>query len=104
MEHIVQFAIGIDDEGIKKAVTENAEKTIIKELSEEVKRILFKKDFSYKNGLSLGPTQYMDEKIGAILDENREAIIEAAAEKLADKLSRTKKAKEMLGEVLEKGE
>ena len=36
MEHIVQFAIGIDDEAIVKRIEENAEKTITKDLRYKV--------------------------------------------------------------------
>ena len=32
MEHIVQFAVGIDDEAITNRVSEHAEKEIIKDL------------------------------------------------------------------------
>lgn len=35
MEHIVQFAIGIDDEAIVKRVTQVAEKQIVKAIQEK---------------------------------------------------------------------
>ena len=40
MEHIVQFAIGIDDESIRKTVIETAEKQIIDKLYSDCKSII----------------------------------------------------------------
>lgn len=38
MEHIVQFAIGIDDEGIRQRVIEGAYNDVVKNLMTEAKR------------------------------------------------------------------
>lgn len=41
MEHIVQFAIGIDDEAIKKRITESAEKQITDSIQKDVEKMIF---------------------------------------------------------------
>ena len=38
MEHIVQFAISIDDERIKKSIEANVEKEVIKKIEDEKKK------------------------------------------------------------------
>ena len=98
MEHIVQFAIGIDDEAIVKRVTENAERVITNELKQQVANRLFQRSYYSKNAdperdpLSNFTMNLVDD----FFEINRDAIIEKAAERLADRLARTKKAKEIL--------
>ena len=48
MEHIVQFAIGIDDEAIRKRIAESAEKQIVASIKEDVESILF--NYEYYSG------------------------------------------------------
>lgn len=48
MEHIVQFAIGIDDDAIRERIVANAEKEIIKDLKQDVANKLF--EAYYYNG------------------------------------------------------
>ena len=96
MEHIVQFAIGIDDDAIKKRIAESAEKQIIENINHDVMRIIFKPEYYNSSKLSNQPTGYMDEKIDVFLEKHRDDIIELAAERLAERLSKTKRAKEIV--------
>lgn len=98
MEHVVQIGIGIDDEAIKDSIVKNIERTILGEVKDDINKTLFI-DYGYYNR---GPSKFLETQIEEFLEKNRDDILEMAAEKLADKLSRTKKAKEMLSEVLEK--
>ena len=41
MEHIVQFGITIDDEYIKKSIEEGAKNAIVKEMAEQVRKVLY---------------------------------------------------------------
>ena len=41
MEHIVQFAINIDDERIRNAVVETAERQIINDIRRDVEEIIY---------------------------------------------------------------
>lgn len=98
MEHIVQFAIGIDDDAIVKRVSENAEKEIIKDLKQQVANKIFQ-PYYYKGNAD--PTRdnlscFSENLVKAFLEENKEYIIDKAAAILADRLFRSKKGKEIL--------
>lgn len=97
MEHIVQFAIGIDDEGIRKRVEENAYNDILNKLMNEAKK-----------SISLNCSEYyqrqrwesiMKEALHDYLDENKETVIDLAATKLAESYKRTKAYKEKMSNV-----
>ena len=97
MEHIVQFAIGFDDEGIRKRLEENAYNDILDKLVNEAKK-----------GLSLNCSDYRNrerwqtmanEALRNYFDENKEAILDLAASKLAEYYKRTKAFKEKMSNV-----
>ena len=99
MEHIVQFAISIDDDTITKKVCENAEKAITNNIQKEVESNIF--SHGYYAGRRI--TEFTDEAkkiILAWLDSYKESIIQLTAKMLADKLAKTKAAKTVLEEVL----
>lgn len=102
MEHIVQFAIGIDDQAIVERVSKNAEKIIIEDLKKDVQKTIFDVDYGYYgNGRVKGPSNWFEQRLTEFLEANKTKIIEVAADKLADKLSRTKAAKEAAARVAE---
>lgn len=94
MEHIVQFAIGIDDNSIRERIEKRAEEQILKELTQDAKAVIYKRN-AYSNSFSNEPTLFFNDKLDAFFKENEDKIIKMAAERLADRLSRTKKAKEI---------
>lgn len=99
MEHIIQFAIGIDDEAIVKRVQENAEKTIIKDIQRQVEQRIFETDW---NGKPTGKLNYVAEGlITKWLDQHKDEIIQQAVKALADKLAKTKAVKTAVAELLE---
>lgn len=99
MEHIVQFAIGIDDNAIKKRVEENAYNDIVEKLIKEVKNSLPRsKSFV---GNSVNWRFVVDDRLDYFLEKNRDDIIDAAAEKLCESFKRTKVYKEKMTEVME---
>jgi hypothetical protein len=103
MEHIVQFAIGIDDEGIKERITENAEKQIIKDIEQQVRNKLFE-PFYYRDADEKSPlSDYSKRLIESFLEKHKEEIIEKAAVHLAEKLARSKAGKALLHPSTEKG-
>ncbi|MDE6020306.1 MAG: hypothetical protein K2H01_04800 [Ruminococcus sp.] len=89
MEHIVQFAISIDDKTICQRIELNAEKEITQKLFEEVRRVLFER---YQDN----PTYYFESKMDEFFKDSRDEIIDTAGKYLAEKLSRTKRGKEIL--------
>lgn len=94
MEHIVQFAIGLDDNAIRERIEKRAEEHILKELTQDTKAVIYKRN-AYSNSFSNEPTLFFNDKLDAFFKENEDKIIKMAAERLADRLSRTKKAKEI---------
>ena len=101
MEHIVQFAIGIDDDAIIKRVTECAEKQIIGELKEEIKfeieHEIFRHDTWFgKENKIVGLQGWVEGFVNDVIEKNKDKIIEMTSEKLADKLSRSKVVKEAI--------
>ena len=88
MEHIVQFAVSIDDNAITARVSENAEKEIIKDLKQQVANKLFESRYYRRN---VDPkndplSEFAKEIVYAFLEENKNVIIENASKMLAEKL------------------
>lgn len=107
MEHIVQFAIGVDDAAIVQKVSENAERLITNDLKNEVRKQVFTYPgyYGYRDDRDKpdGVQRWAEKKFEEFLEENKETIIELASEKLADKLSRSKVVKEAVaGKVIGK--
>lgn len=95
MEHIIQFGIGIDDEAIIKRVEAKAEDTIMQEIRHDAKAAIFKSMYPNNSVFTRNPTDFFDEKIDQFLKENKDEIIEVAADRLAVRLARTRAAREL---------
>lgn len=100
MEHIVQFGIGIDDRAIRERIEARAEEDIMKELTLDIKRIIFQAEYYRKDEFTKNPTPFIENKIDALLDKHKDAIISMAADRLSERLAKTKKVKEMLENVI----
>lgn len=98
MEHIMQIAIGVEDEKIVKRVEETAERQIIETLTDRVENVISEKRGWYGNKeKDYTPLKNMvSEQIAKILDENKEFVLLEASKILADKLARSKAGKEVL--------
>ena len=94
MEHIVQFAVGIDDNAIRQRVEQSAEKVITQQLADDIKKTFYAVDF-YGN-TSNRPSSFILARIDSFLEDNRDDILEMAADKIAEKLARSKRGKEIL--------
>lgn len=97
MEHIVQFAIGIDDDAIVKRVEDRAEKMIIDELRKKVESAFFAKNY-YGNATN-EPGAWSERLFMDFLDKHKTEILECAGKYLAEKLAKTKAGKELLNGV-----
>lgn len=94
MEHIVQFAVGIDDNAIRQRIEQGAEKVIIQQLADDIKKTFYETDYY---GRTTGkPSGFILARIESFLEENKDDILEMAADKIADKLARSKRGKEIL--------
>lgn len=93
MEHILQFAISIDDDGIKKLVEKSATEQVAREFREEVMDKI-KSKYGY---LSYGVEAAIKDAVSQYKDE----IVDKAVEVVADSIKRSKKYREALAEVVE---
>ena len=100
MEHIVQFAIGIDDEAIANKIQANAEKVIIQQLQQKVEKCIFTTNYC---GNATGNLNSVAENLLLEwLNSHSEEIIQRASKLLSDRMIKTKAVKEAIGDVLEK--
>lgn len=101
MEHIVQFAVGIDDNAIRQRVMENAEKQIIQNIEQQVRNSLFESGYYRSNADKNSPLNEFSKKlIENFLENNKEEILEKTSKHLAEKLARTKAAKALVNEMM----
>lgn len=92
MEHVVQFAVGIDDQRIVNLVEENASKQIIGELKQQVANRIFRSSYY---GQNVDPyhdklSDTSERIVSGFLNENKDIIVQRASEILADKMFRSK--------------
>ena len=93
MEHILQFAINIDDDTIKKNVEAKAEKQIIDQLAINVKSSIVNKWGSL--------TSVAETVIRDVMEEHKDEIIKLAADSVAESIKRSKKYREALANIVE---
>lgn len=91
MEHLVQFTISIDDAHIAQMVEKEAAKAIQDEVLKVCKSYIGC-ERNYWGDNEPGPM--LKKALDQFMNDNREEIIVKAADKLAERLSRTKIVKE----------
>ncbi len=100
VEHIVNLAISIDDDKIIRGIEEAAKSQIIRELKSDFVKAIFQSRYSWSKREDEvdyhSVNDWVSQEFDSFLDENRTAIIEAAAKYLCEKLVRTKAVKEMV--------
>ena len=97
MEHIVQFAIGIDDEAIRKRIEQTAEKQIVYSIREDISDKIFRKS-NWKDEICL-----QNWVQGIVMDavlEHKDEIITSAASQLCEYMKRTKAVKQAVAEAV----
>lgn len=99
MEHVVQFGINIDDTAIAEAVKRDAYKEIIKKLTDEARKALPRK-YSYgsRGNYEVDWRSIIDKevekRVGAIIDEKADEIVEMAVKRVYDSIIRRKPFRE----------
>ena len=96
-EHILQFAVSIDEERIIQLVEKKAVETATQGVMDAVKD----KTKSVNRWEPSYIETAIDEHLNKFIEENKETIINQAADRLAERLIRTKAAKAMLNKVIE---
>lgn len=103
MEHIVQFAVGIDDNAIVNKIEEYATKTITSELKQGIADKMFERRDCF--GKHANPdrdplSQQSLALISEFLNEHRDVIIQKAADALATKMMSSRTVRDKLKESL----
>lgn len=99
MEHIVQFAINIDDKTIQNRIEEHAYTDVLNKLAKEATDTVFAHTNAYSR-----ENMWKTVLVGALqrfLEERKDEIIDKAANTLADRFQRTKKYREDMGTAIE---
>lgn len=94
----IQINIDFDDTLFKKRIAENAERKVIKNITDEVSAELFGVDY-YGRPKAGYVAPWVHEKVGEFLTDHKEEIIAQASKELADRLYRSKNVREAAGEV-----
>lgn len=100
MEHIVQFAINIDDKTIQNRIEEHAYTDVLDKLAKEAMDTVFAHTNAYSR-----ENMWKTVLVGALqrfLEERKDEIIDKAANMLADRFQRTKKYREAMGDAIAK--
>jgi len=96
MEHIVQFAIGIDDQKIIDLIERKAEKEIMGALFNKAADIVFERNRYASQPNYDRLSDWTVSRLIDWMDAHQEEIIERTATVLAEKLSRKKMAKSLI--------
>ena len=95
---IINIPLQIDDEMINSVIAEDYQAKIEQNLTKQVEAAIKNQSRNYYNKTIGDGLFYMaEEAVNKVISEYKEAIIDKAADKLAERLARTKKAKEILG-------
>lgn len=94
----VPVTIGVDEEKIANEIHNNVEAQVINKITNEVEKLIFQIDnwtgkVDRSRNAPLRDMIY--ERIDNILEANKDQIIELAANKLAERLGRSKAVKDM---------
>ena len=91
---IINIPLTIDDELWASALARDYESKVTEKLTAEVRKVICDHD-AYKDQRR-GMDSLVSDKLDDILKEYKDEIIDSAADKLAERLARTKKAKEII--------
>ena len=100
MEHIVQFAIGIDDKAIQNRIEEHAYSDVLNKLTKNAVDSVFSHSSAYSRDIMW--ERLMGEALQSFLEERKDEIIDKAANTLAGRFQRTKKYREAMGDAIAK--
>lgn len=103
-QHIINVAFDFDDDKVRKTLEESAEKKVIDNLLTDIKKAICSKSDNYwgynakvtDENFTDGLKVIVYDEIERVLLDNKDTIIKLAADKLAERLSKTKAAKELL--------
>lgn len=98
MEHVIQIAVGVDDERIAKICEEAAAKQVIEDIR------LAAHGKKYYSGINDEPENLkalFQEEIAKCVEENKDKIIQQAVAEVSRGILRTKALKEAVGSLVD---
>lgn len=98
MEHIMQFAVNIDDEKIKQVILEKAETQILSQMKKDIERTLFDKRGYYHRECPL--EAMVKDSVNELVNDNKDFVLDKTAQYLAEKLANRKATKQMVEKVV----
>lgn len=94
---IINIPLQINEESMEEVIRRDYEEKVLNKITEYIKTTLVRKSGSaYGDKVIDGINVIIESKVDDLLKENKEAIIKVAADRLAERLAKTKKAKEIL--------
>lgn len=93
---IINIPINIDEDQFNKLVETDYERKIEDRIYKDVRKALEEKSGYYNRRMSDGILVMVEDQIDCILKAYKNEVIEAAANKLAERLARSKAAKELV--------
>ena len=96
MEHILNIAFDFDDNRVRNVIEKQACEQVINKLSKDIEKALAAEASGYyykRSKVGDGIAAIAKSRVDRIIDDNKDIIIQEAAKQLADRLMRTKAAK-----------
>ena len=93
---LINIPINVDEELFNRAVEKDYNDKVLREIVKRIESALSKKAKYYYGKPEDGLLVLINERIDSILKDNKDLIIERASDKLAERLARSKKGKEIL--------
>lgn len=94
---IINIPLQINEESMEEVIKRDYEEKILNKITEYIRTALVSRSRSvYGDKTINGMNAIIESKVDDLLKENKEVIIKVAADLLAERLAKTKKAKEIL--------
>lgn len=99
MEHILQFAVDVDDDGIKKRVEQNAEKRIMEQLLEDARKVVGIDRHGF--GRLRSTSDFANMVVDRLIERDIDRIVEQVAKEIATRLCSRTKFTERVAQIIE---
>lgn len=102
MQHIVNIAFDFDDETVRSRIEENVEARVVRIIADNIENAMFRKDgfgLSYESNKKATYREFMKNQMNKFLEDHKAEILDIAGSDLAERLSRTKAAREIVKEL-----
>lgn len=97
---IINIPLQIDDEMINSVIATDYQTKIEQNLTKQVEAAIKNQSRSYyRNSVNDGLFYMAEDAVDKVISEYKDDIIEKAADKLAERISKTKKAKEIVNNI-----